>query len=123
MQTPQTEIYDVCKPLLTTRSLTDVEEICNKVFTDDAVFTHPFIISKGKESIIRTYQLWKLLNKQIGFDIENAGRHGPSPLVPTACPTNACLTHVAQSLLVSIASSTYHLSAVFCTSCVISGAE
>ncbi|DBA73706.1 TPA: hypothetical protein ACH3X2_009684 [Trebouxia sp. C0005] len=72
MESPQKEIYDICKPLLTTRSLSDVENVVSKVFTDDAVFTHAFIISKGKESIVRTYQFWKLVNKQIGFDIEDA---------------------------------------------------
>ena len=77
MQSPQKEIYDICKPLLTTRSLSDVENVVSKVFTDDAVFTHAFIISKGKESIVRTYQFWKLVNKQIGFDIENAGTQAP----------------------------------------------
>lgn len=77
MQSPQKEIYDICKPLLTTRSLSDVEKVVSKVFTDDAVFTHAFIISKGKESIVRTYQFWKLVNKQIGFDIENAGTQAP----------------------------------------------
>lgn len=65
MQSPQKEIYDVCKPLLTTRSLSDVENVVSKVFTDDAVFTHAFIISKGKESIVRAYQFWKLVNKQM----------------------------------------------------------
>ncbi len=77
MQSPQKEIYDICKPLLTTRSLSDVENVVSRVFTDDAVFTHAFIISKGKESIVRTYQFWKLVNKQIGFDIENAGTQAP----------------------------------------------
>lgn len=72
MQTPQKEIYEICKPLLVTRSLSDVQDIVNKVFTDDAVFTHAFIISKGKESIARTYQFWKLSNRQIKFDIEKA---------------------------------------------------
>jgi len=65
MQSPQKEIYDICKPLLTTRSLSDVENVVSKVFTDDAVFTHAFIISKGKESIVRAYQFWKLVNKQM----------------------------------------------------------
>ncbi len=59
--------------------MSDVEEIVNKVFTDDAVFTHPFIISRGKKSIARTYQLWKLVNKQIKFDIENAGKLSLTP--------------------------------------------
>ena len=52
---------------MTTRSLSDVENVVSKVFTDDAVFTRAFIISKGKESIVRTYQFWKLVNKQIGL--------------------------------------------------------
>ena len=73
MQVPQKEIYDICKPLLVTRSLTDVQKIVDKVFTEDAVFTHPFIISKGKESITRTYQFWKSVNKKIGYGIEKAG--------------------------------------------------
>ena len=58
MQVPQKEIFDICKPLLVTRSLADVEAIVDKVFTDDAVFTHALIIAKGKKSIARTYQFW-----------------------------------------------------------------
>ena len=73
MQAPQKEIYEICKPLLVTRSLSDVEKIVDRVFTDDAVFTHPLIISKGKEAIIRTYQFWKSFNQKIDFDIEKAG--------------------------------------------------
>lgn len=87
MESPQKEIYDICKPLLTTRSLSDVENVVSKVFTDDAVFTHAFIISKGKESIVRTYQFWKLVNKQIGFDIEDAGTQAPESV------TFACKMH------------------------------
>ena len=73
MQVPQTEIFEICKPLLETRSLADVEAIVNKVFTDDAIFTHAFIIAKGKKSIARTYQFWKSVNRKVTYDIERAG--------------------------------------------------
>ena len=56
-----------------TRSLADVEAIVDKVFTDDAVFTHALIIAKGKKSIARTYQFWKSVHRKVGYDIERAG--------------------------------------------------
>ena len=63
MQVPQTDKFEICKPLLETRFLADVEAIVNKVNKDDAVFTHAFIIAKGKKSIARTYQFWKSVNR------------------------------------------------------------
>ena len=73
MQVPQKEIFEICQPLLVTRSLADVEAIVDKVFTDDAIFTHAFIIAKGKQSIARTYQFWKSVNRKVDYDIERAG--------------------------------------------------
>ncbi len=101
MQSPQKEIYDICKPLLTTRSLSDVENVVSKVFTDDAVFTHAFNISKGKESIVRTYQFRKLVNKQIGFDIENAGTQAPQS-VTFACKRHPDIISFAPYVLISV---------------------
>lgn len=101
MQSPQKEIYDICKPLLTTRSLSDVEKVVSKVFTDDAVFTHAFIISKGKESIVRTYQFWKLINKQIGFDIENAGKQAPQS-GNFACKRHPDIVTFVSCILISV---------------------
>ena len=72
MQKPQTEIYEICKPLLQ-GTPAEQQQIIDKVFTDDAIFTHPFIISRGKHSIVKTYQMWGLINKHIGFAIERAG--------------------------------------------------
>lgn len=53
--------------------MADVEAIVDKVFTDDAVFMHAFIIAKGKKSITRTYQFWKSVNSKVTHDIEKAG--------------------------------------------------
>lgn len=79
MQKPQKEIFEICKPLLQ-GTPSEQKAIVDKVFTDDAVFSHPFILSRGKKSILKTYQLWALINKHIGFDIERAGECRVSPL-------------------------------------------
>ena len=73
MQHPQKEIFQICKPLLQ-GTPAEQKAIIEKVFTDDAIFTHPFIVSKGRASVLKTYQMWGLINKRIGFDIERAGK-------------------------------------------------
>jgi len=78
-----------------------VENVVSKVFTDDAVFTRAFIISKGKESIVRTYQFWKLVNKQIGFDIENAGEQAPQSGT-FACKRHPDIVTFVSCILISV---------------------
>lgn len=99
MQAPQKEIFDICKPLLVTRSLLDVEAIVDKVFTEDAVFTHAFIIARGKKSIAKTYQFWKSVNSTIKYDIEKAGTflaaHAASSCSPTLQSCDMSLAWVA----------------------------